>query len=59
MPENEPYDNRPGIVSDPTSNRYGSPCAKHERDPFNPMRCWKCGATMRAPAMRGGGRRAR
>lgn len=48
---------RPGVVSDPHSDRYGSPCAKHERDKFAPHKCWKCGATMRAPAMRGSTKR--
>lgn len=27
---------RPGIVSDPTSDHYGSPCPGHQRDQFNP-----------------------
>lgn len=47
----------PGYVSDPSSKRYGEPCPKHERDKFNPMRCWKCGAKMRGPAMRGKAKR--
>jgi hypothetical protein len=41
--------NQPGIVSDPWSKRYGEPCVKHERDKFDPYRCWKCGALMRPP----------
>jgi hypothetical protein len=47
---------REGFVSDPTNDRlYGQPCPRHERDPFAPGRCWKCGAKMRLPAMRGNG----
>jgi hypothetical protein len=51
------YASVPGFVSDPTSKRYGEPCKRHERDLFSPGRCWKCGAKMRLPAMRGGSKR--